>query len=52
MLARKDAGHALMLAETSGTKLKALEVCAAHLVDVEKHMGKGGDLPGIYGAVR
>ncbi len=52
MPARKDAGHALNLAQASGVKLKALEVAVAHLVEVEKHMGAEGDLPSIYGALR
>lgn len=51
-LARKDASHALNLAEASGTKMKGVEVAYAHLADVQKHMSSKGDLPGIYGAVR
>lgn len=51
-LARKDAKHALDLAEASGTKLKDLEVADSHLAAVQKHMGSRGDIAGIYGAVR
>ncbi|KAF2275759.1 uncharacterized protein EI97DRAFT_400128 [Westerdykella ornata] len=51
-LARKDAGHALDLARKSGTRLPAVEVGDAHLVKVKEHLGKKGDLPSIYGAVR
>lgn len=51
-LARKDARHALSLAEAAGTRMKALEVADAHLEVVQRHCGKKGDIAGIYGAVR
>jgi 3-hydroxyisobutyrate dehydrogenase-like beta-hydroxyacid dehydrogenase len=51
-LLRKDAKHALALAESSGTSLKAIEVAEAHMTVVQDHMGSKGDLGGIYGAVR
>jgi 3-hydroxyisobutyrate dehydrogenase-like beta-hydroxyacid dehydrogenase len=51
-LARKDARHAMALAEAAGTRLKALEVADAHLAQVQKHTGEKGDIAGIYGAVR
>ncbi|KAM0801722.1 NAD binding domain of 6-phosphogluconate dehydrogenase-domain-containing protein [Usnea florida] len=51
-LARKDAKHALKLAEASGTRLKDVEVADGHLADIQKHMGSKGDIAGIYGAVR
>lgn len=51
-LARKDAKHALHLAESAGVKMKDAEVADGHLADVQKHMGSKGDLAGIYGAVR
>ncbi|KAK5009096.1 hypothetical protein BJ546DRAFT_968039 [Cryomyces antarcticus] len=51
-LARKDAGHALSLAKTHGCKLKDVEVADAHLAEVQKHMGRRGDIASIYGAVR
>lgn len=51
-LARKDVKHALNLAESSGTNMKALEVADSHLAAVQKHMGSKGDIAGIYGAVR
>ena len=51
-LARKDARHALNLAEASDTKMKDVEVADSHLAAVQKHMGSRGDIAGIYGAVR
>lgn len=51
-LARKDARHAMDLAKSSGTQLKALEVADAHLVKVKEHMGARGDNSSIYGVVR
>lgn len=51
-LARKDAGHALSLAESSGAKMKGVETGDAHLKMVQEHMGSKGDIAGIYGAVR
>ncbi|KAL1616854.1 hypothetical protein SLS56_011246 [Neofusicoccum ribis] len=51
-LARKDARHALSLAESSGTKMRAVEVCDSHLEGVQKHKGAKGDVAAIYGAVR
>ena len=51
-LARKDANHALSLAEASGTRLKGVEVAYGHLAAVQKHKGSKGDIAGIYGAVR
>ncbi|KAG8531674.1 uncharacterized protein KY384_003306 [Bacidia gigantensis] len=51
-LARKDAKHAMDLAQASGTRMKDIEVADGHLTDVQKHMGSKGDIAGIYGAVR
>ena len=51
-LARKDAKHALNLAEASGTKMKDVEVADGHLAAVQKLKGSKGDIAGIYGAVR
>jgi len=52
-LALKDARHAASLADKAGVKMKALEVAKSHLQDVQKERGEfGGDLAGIYGAVR
>jgi 3-hydroxyisobutyrate dehydrogenase-like beta-hydroxyacid dehydrogenase len=51
-LARKDARHAMALAKSSGTRMKAVEVGDAHLAAVKKHQGEKGDIAGIYGAVR
>lgn len=51
-LARKDAKHAHRLAEASGMSLKDVEVADGHLSHVQEHMGKKGDIAGIYGAVR
>jgi 3-hydroxyisobutyrate dehydrogenase-like beta-hydroxyacid dehydrogenase len=51
-LARKDAGHALKLAEKTGCQMKSVEVADGHLAEVKEHMGARGDISGIYGAVR
>lgn len=51
-LAQKDAKHALDLADSSGTKMKAVEVASQHLADVKSIAGEKGDLAGVYGAVR
>lgn len=51
-LARKDAGHAMKLAEDAGCRMKAVEVADGHLKEVKEYMGAKGDLAGIYGAVR
>ena len=51
-LARKDVKHALDLAASVGTKMKAVEVVDAHLAAVKEHMGAKGDIASIYGAVR
>jgi len=51
-LARKDAKHAMNLANDAGTRLKDLEVADAHLEQVKKHRGEAGDIAGIYGVVR
>ncbi|RDL33698.1 uncharacterized protein BP5553_08066 [Venustampulla echinocandica] len=51
-LARKDARHAMALAEASGTRMKNVEVGDAHLEQVKKHRGEAGDIAAIYGAVR
>lgn len=51
-LARKDAGHAMKLAEAAGVKLPNVETGDAHLVGLKEHVGEKGDIAGIYGAVR
>jgi len=51
-LARKDAGHAMALARSSGVRLEAVEVADGHLKEVKDHMGERGDIAAIYGAVR
>ncbi|KAI9710329.1 MAG: hypothetical protein M1820_002824 [Bogoriella megaspora] len=51
-LARKDAKHALKMAEAAGVRMKDVEVADAHLEQVQKHQGSKGDIAGIYGAVR
>jgi 3-hydroxyisobutyrate dehydrogenase-like beta-hydroxyacid dehydrogenase len=48
----KDAKHALTLAKSTGTQLKALEVVVAHATAVKEYTGSKGDLSGIYGVVR
>ncbi|TFK51383.1 hypothetical protein OE88DRAFT_1659362 [Heliocybe sulcata] len=51
-LARKDAKHALSLAQASGTRIRSTEVADSHLEMVQKQMGSKGDIAGIYGAIR
>ncbi|KAL2159964.1 hypothetical protein VTH06DRAFT_2097 [Thermothelomyces fergusii] len=51
-LARKDARHALSLAEACGVRIRNLEVADAHLAAVKEHDGELGDVAGIYGALR
>ena len=51
-LARKDARHALDLAERNRCSVPALQAAERHLVKVKEHCGDRGDLLGIYGAVR
>ncbi|ROW09447.1 hypothetical protein VMCG_02196 [Cytospora schulzeri] len=50
-LARKDAGHALDIAETAGVKMGNLEIVDAHLAKVQEH-SKNADVASVYGAVR
>jgi 3-hydroxyisobutyrate dehydrogenase-like beta-hydroxyacid dehydrogenase len=51
-LAKKDARHALSLAEACGVRMRNLEVADAHLNQVKEHQGEKGDIASIYGAVR
>ncbi|MCJ1378325.1 hypothetical protein MMC17_001422 [Xylographa soralifera] len=51
-LARKDAKHALGLANACGVKMRDVEVADAHLAEVQKVQGSKGDIASIYGAVR
>lgn len=51
-LARKDARHAMDIAEKTGASVPALKVADAHLKQVKEHLGDKGDIPSIYGAVR
>ncbi|KAF7858023.1 hypothetical protein EAF04_009379 [Stromatinia cepivora] len=51
-LARKDARHAMTLAKSAGTQMKAVEAADAHLEQVKNHKGESGDITAIYGAVR
>ena len=51
-LARKDAKHALSLADACGVKMRDVEVADAHLAEVQKVQGSKGDIASIYGAVR
>lgn len=51
-LARKDARHAMDLADKAGASVPALKVAEAHLKQVKDHLGDKGDIPSIYGAVR
>ncbi|KAF4446482.1 hypothetical protein F53441_9886 [Fusarium austroafricanum] len=51
-LARKDARHAMKLAESAGVRLRNVEAADAHLAMAYDHMGSSADMAGIYGAVR
>ncbi|KAH9887142.1 NAD binding domain of 6-phosphogluconate dehydrogenase-domain-containing protein [Xylariomycetidae sp. FL2044] len=51
--ARKDAGHALRLAQASGANLKNTQVADDYLRVVAEHAGGSkGDIAGMYGAAR
>ncbi|KAI1436333.1 NAD binding domain of 6-phosphogluconate dehydrogenase-domain-containing protein [Xylaria sp. CBS 124048] len=51
--ARKDVGHALSMAEASGTELKLAKTVDEYLKVVADHAGGAkGDIAGVYGAVR
>lgn len=53
-LARKDARHAMSLAESGGAKegMKMLKVAQGRLEEVKTELGEKGDIPSVYGAVR
>lgn len=51
-LARKDAAHALSLAEGSGARLRVVETGKAYMEKVRQERGEKGDVAGIYGVVR
>ena len=45
-LAKKDANHAVNLAEEVGVDLKIVKVARAHLEELRAEAGPTGDLPG------
>ncbi|KAG9192515.1 hypothetical protein G6011_11249 [Alternaria panax] len=53
-LARKDARHAMSLAESSGAKesMKMLRLAQGRLDGVKSEIGDRGDIPSVYGVVR
>lgn len=51
-LARKDARHAMSLAESVGVRLRNVEASDAHLAMAYEHVGSSADMAGIYGAIR
>ncbi|KAH6872508.1 NAD binding domain of 6-phosphogluconate dehydrogenase-domain-containing protein [Alternaria rosae] len=53
-LARKDARHAMSLAESSGAKesMKMLGLAQGRLDSVKSEIGDRGDIPSVYGVVR
>ena len=51
-LARKDARHAMALAEQSGCRMRQVELADSYLKTVKEQKGEKGDIAGIYGAVR
>ncbi|KAF2107337.1 6-phosphogluconate dehydrogenase-like protein [Lophiotrema nucula] len=50
--ARAIAASILDLAKTSGASLKGYDIASKHLDAVRSHVGEGGNISGIYGAVR
>lgn len=46
-LARKDAGHAMNLANAAGTRMKIAELGDEHLKMVKENQGKKGDIAGM-----
>jgi 3-hydroxyisobutyrate dehydrogenase-like beta-hydroxyacid dehydrogenase len=51
-LARKDAGHAMALAQRNGVQMKNVQLADGYLKGVQEHMKERGDIAGIYGAKR
>lgn len=51
-LARKDARHAMNLAESAGVHMKNVELADSYLKVVQETQGAKGDIAGIYGAKR
>lgn len=51
-LARKDAKHAMALAESAGCRMKDVELADSYLKVVKETQGAKGDIAGIYGAKR
>ena len=51
-LARKDARHAMALAEENGGRMKNVELADSYLKVVKETQGAKGDIAGIYGAKR
>ncbi|KIW19769.1 hypothetical protein PV08_00343 [Exophiala spinifera] len=51
-LARKDARHAMDLAEVAGCRMKDVELADSYLKVVKETQGAKGDIAGIYGAKR
>jgi 3-hydroxyisobutyrate dehydrogenase-like beta-hydroxyacid dehydrogenase len=51
-LARKDARHAMALAEAGGARMKNVELADSYLKVVKEQQGEKGDIAGIYGAKR
>ncbi|MCJ1397907.1 2' O-ribose methyltransferase [Xylographa trunciseda] len=51
-MAKNVASHVMDLARASGTNLPAYEAACKHMDAVQCHIGKAGDISGIYGALR
>jgi len=51
-LARKDARHAMAIAEKAGVHMKNVELADSYLKVVKDTQGAKGDIAGIYGAKR
>ena len=51
-MAQNVALHVKDMAKAAGVNIPAYEVASKHMDLIENHVGKGGDIDGIYGAVR
>jgi len=50
--ARKDAAHAIKLADAVGVDLKIVKALDGHLAKVKEEVGGKGDISAVYGAMR
>ena len=50
--ARKDAAHAIKLADAVGVDLRIVKTLDAHLASVQEEVGGKGDISAVYGVMR